>query len=82
MLCEFGLFPQQTLKIVRIGEKSGMLGAALLRAESLLSKRLQKRIDSLLGALPQVLILILGGMFAAMVCGVVLPIYDAVSTIQ
>jgi len=82
MLCEFGLFPQQTLKIVRIGEKSGMLGAALLRAESLLSKRLQKRIDSLLGALPQVLILIMGGMFAAMVCGVVLPIYDAVSTIQ
>jgi len=82
VLDESGLLPGATLRIVRTGEKSDTLGAAFSRAETLLSKSLQKRIDSLVGSLPQVLILIMGGMFVAMVCGVVLPIYEAVSTIR
>lgn len=54
---ELSFLPQQTRKILEIGEKSGTLGQSLTRAERLLSKKLQTRIDAFIALLPQALAL-------------------------
>lgn len=82
VLDETSFLPQQTRKILGIGERSGTLGQSLARAERLLSKRLQVRIDTIVAALPQALALIVGGIFVSIIAGVVLPVYDAVSHIK
>lgn len=82
VLNDLSFLPDQTRKILGIGEKSGTLGQSLVRAELLLSKRLQARVDAMVAALPQALALIVGGIFLAIIAGVVLPVYEAVSHIQ
>lgn len=82
VLNETSFLPQQTRKILEIGEKSGTLAQSLSRAERLLSKRLQSRVDAIVAALPQALALIVGGVFVSIIAGVVLPVYEAVSHIK
>jgi type IV pilus assembly protein PilC len=71
-----GLFPPLVIRMMRVGENTGALDAALLNINYFYTRDVRESIDKALKLLEPALTLILGGMLALVLFSVLTPIYD------
>ncbi len=74
-----GEFPPLFTQMVQVGEKSGTLDTILLNIVDFYQKEVANTVDSLLGVLEPVLIVVLGLLIGGMMAAVLLPLYQSVS---
>jgi type IV pilus assembly protein PilC len=73
-----GFFPQLALDMVRIGETSGNLGGMLREASEVFDERIQSKIDTFVGLIEPIMIIVMGVLVAGMLLAVYMPIYNII----
>jgi type IV pilus assembly protein PilC len=73
-----GFFPQLALDMVRIGETSGNLGGMLREASDVFDERIQTKIDTFVGLIEPVMIIVMGLLVAGMLLAVYMPIFNII----
>ena len=73
-----GFFPQLALDMVRIGETSGNLGGMLKEASDVFDERIQTKIDTFVGLIEPVMIIVMGLLVAGMLLAVYMPIFNII----
>jgi type IV pilus assembly protein PilC len=73
-----GFFPQLALDMVRIGETSGNLGGMLKEASDVFDERIQSKIDTFVGLIEPVMIIVMGLLVAGMLLAVYMPIFNII----
>lgn len=76
-----GLFPQFVLRMIRVGEQSGSLPDQLEYIANDYRTRLNATVDTIGKMIEPIVLVIAGGMFAVILAGLFLPIYDLVSQV-
>ncbi len=76
-----GLFPQFVLRMIRIGEQSGSLPDQLEYIADDYRTRLNVTVDTIGKMIEPIVLVVAGGMFAVILAGLFLPIYDLVSQV-
>ena len=76
-LSESRLFPPISLHLIASGEQSGKLDDMLERAAENQERELNALINGLMGALPPLLVLLLGAMVLMIVLGILQPIFES-----
>lgn len=71
------LIPASVTSLIAVGERTGDVGHAALRAANLLETETNRRIDQLVSLLNPAAIVLLGGMIAVLISGVMLGILSA-----
>ncbi len=69
-----GLFPPLLIQIVNIGERSGRLESMLLHAATAFDRRVNNSLKAFAKALPPVLLIIMAGIAAFVLAGIILPL--------
>jgi type IV pilus assembly protein PilC len=77
-----GFFPQLALDMVRIGETSANLGGMLKEAAEVFDERIQTRIDTFVGLIEPVIIILMGVLLAAMLLAVYMPIFNIIKVVR
>ncbi len=75
-------FPQLALDMVRIGETSANLGGMLKEAAEVFDERIQTRIDTFVGLIEPVIIILMGVLLAAMLLAVYMPIFNIIKVVR
>ena len=70
-----GEFPPILTQMVAVGEKTGTLDESLMNVVDFYRKEVARTIDTLLSVLEPVMVIILGGIVAALMGSVLLPLY-------
>lgn len=78
-LKEQEVFPNLVLRMVSIGESSGTLDTQLRFLSGYYAKKLNDATDSLGKLIEPLVMIVIGGLFAVIIMGLMLPIYDLVS---
>jgi type II secretory pathway component PulF len=78
-LKEQELFPSLVLRMIGIGETSGTLDTQLKFLSGYYAKKLNDATDSLGKVIEPLVMLVVGGLFAVIIMGLMLPIYELVS---
>lgn len=78
-LKEQQLFPNLVIRMISIGETSGTLDTQLKFLSGYYSKKLNDATESLGKLIEPVVMIVIGGLFAVIIMGLMLPIYDLVS---
>ncbi len=73
-----GFFPQLALDMVRIGETSGNLGGMLREASEVFDERIQSKIDTFVGLIEPIMIIVMGVLVAGMLLAVYMPIFNII----
>ncbi|MEO0972154.1 MAG: type II secretion system inner membrane protein GspF, partial [Pseudomonadota bacterium] len=76
------LFPPMTIHLIKSGEASGELEDMLDRAAGNQEREMESIIDTLLGIMEPVLILVMGGIVLVIVVAILLPIFELNSLVQ
>jgi type II secretory pathway component PulF len=71
------VIPPTVITLIAVGERTGEVGQAALRAASLLEVETNRRIDQLISVLNPIAVVLLGGMVAVLISGVMLGILSA-----
>ena len=71
------MFPPISLHLIASGEQSGKLDDMLERAAENQERELNALINGLMGALPPLLVLLLGAMVLMIVLGILQPIFES-----
>jgi type IV pilus assembly protein PilC len=77
-MAKTGFFPQLALDMVRIGETSGNLGGMLREASDVFDERIQTKIDTFVGLIEPVMIIVMGLLVAGMLLAVYMPIFNII----
>lgn len=77
-----GFFPQLALDMVRIGETSANLGGMLKEAAEVFDARIQSRIDTFVGLIEPVIIILMGLLLAGMLLAVYMPIFNIIRVVR
>ncbi len=77
-MAKAGFFPQLALDMVRIGETSGNLGGMLREASEVFDERIQSKIDTFVGLIEPVMIIVMGLLVAGMLLAVYMPIFNII----
>jgi len=77
-----GLFPPLVIRMMRVGESTGALDAALLNVNYFYERDVRESIDKELMLLEPTLTLVLGGILALILFSVLTPIYDILGKIK
>ncbi len=77
-MAQAGFFPQLALDMVRIGETSGNLGGMLREASEVFDERIQSKIDTFVGLIEPVMIIVMGLLVAGMLLAVYMPIFNII----
>lgn len=80
-LAESGQFPGLVLQMVAVGERTGSLEESLEKAREFYDREVPRAVDQLFSILEPALIVILGGIVAAVALGIYLPIYNVIQQI-
>lgn len=80
-LKEQELFPNLVLRMISIGESSGTLDAQLRFLSGYYSKKLNDATDNLGKLIEPLVMVVIGGLFAVIIMGLMLPVYDLVSKV-
>jgi type IV pilus assembly protein PilC len=64
--------------MVRIGETSGNLGGMLKEASDVFDERIQTKIDTFVGLIEPVMIIVMGLLVAGMLLAVYMPIFNII----
>ena len=78
-LKEQNLFPLLVVRMIAIGEASGTLDSQLEFLSGHYTKKLDDATDSLGKLIEPLVMIVVGGLFAVIIMGLMLPIYDLVS---
>jgi len=78
-LKEQNIFPNLVLRMISIGESSGTLDTQLKFLSGYYAKKLNDATDSLGKLIEPLVMIVIGGLFAVIIMGLMLPIYDLVS---
>jgi len=73
------LFPNLVLRMISIGESTGTLDTQLKFLSDYYTKKLNDATDSLGKMIEPIVMIVIGGLFAVIIMGLMLPIYDLVS---
>ncbi len=76
-----GLFPLFVLRMIKVGEQSGSLPEQLEYIAADYRTRLNTTVDTIGKVIEPLVLIIAGGMFAVILAGLFLPIYDLVSQV-
>ena len=77
-----GLFPPLVVRMLRVGENTGALDAALMNVGYFYSRDVKESIDRLQAVIEPAMTLILGGLLAWVMMSVLGPIYDLITKIK
>jgi type IV pilus assembly protein PilC len=77
-----GFFPQLALDMVRIGETSGNLGGMLREASEVFDERIQSKIDTFVGLIEPIMIIVMGVLVAGMLLAVYMPIFNIIKVVR
>ena len=77
-----GLFPSNLVEMVRLGEHTGDLPAALRRAADRCARELSKSLEKAAAAIQPVIILLMAGIVGIMAYLMISIIYDTMNTLQ
>jgi type IV pilus assembly protein PilC len=77
-MAQAGFFPQLALDMVRIGETSGNLGGMLREVSEVFDERIQTKIDTFVGLIEPVMIIVMGVLVAGMLLSVYMPIFNII----
>jgi general secretion pathway protein F/type IV pilus assembly protein PilC len=75
------IFPAMIISKIRIGQTSGTLEAQFDFLSKYYTRKLDNATDNLGKLIEPLLIIVIGGMFAIIIMGLLLPIYDLVSKV-
>ena len=75
------IFPSVLVSLISIGEKAGHLSQSLSELSDFYAKELDATIKSLMSLVEPVILLMIGGIVALIALGVIVPMYQMVSTI-
>ncbi|MGI5851956.1 MAG: type II secretion system F family protein [Caldicoprobacterales bacterium] len=75
-LSTLGIFPQETINIIAVGEESGEIGEMMDKIADLCELEAETTIDRFISLLEPLSILFLGGIIAYIVISVVLPMFN------
>jgi len=76
------VFPSVLISLVSIGEKAGHLSQSLSQLSDFYAKELDATIKSLMSLIEPVILLMIGAIIAAIALGVIVPMYQMVSTVS
>jgi type IV pilus assembly protein PilC len=77
-----GVFPPLVIRMLRVGENTGALDTALLNVNYFYERDVRESIDKALKLLEPAMTLVLGGILAAILYSVLMPVYDILGKIQ
>lgn len=77
-----GIFPSFVVRMISVGEQSGTLTDQLSYIADTYQKKLSLLVSTIGKMIEPVVIIVAGGMFAIIVAGLFLPIYDLISTVS
>jgi len=77
-----GIFPSFVVRMINVGEQSGTLTDQLRYIAETYQKKLSLLVSTIGKMIEPIVIIIAGGMFAIIVAGLFLPIYDLISTVS
>jgi type IV pilus assembly protein PilC len=77
-----GMFPPLVIRMLRVGETTGALDAALLNVTYFYNRDVRDSVDKALKLLEPTLTLILGGMLALILFSVLTPVYDIIGKMK
>lgn len=75
-------FPSAVIRMVKLGEETGALDKSLLRLAELYEDEMKRKIEAMTVVIEPVLQLILGGILGIIALGILLPVYNTVSTLS
>ena len=78
---EKDVFPSVLVSLISIGEKTGHLSQSLSELSDFYAKELDATIKSLMSLVEPVILLMIGGIVALIALGVIVPMYQMVSTV-
>jgi len=78
---EKDIFPSVLVSLISIGEKTGHLSQSLSELSDFYAKELDATIKSLMSLVEPVILLMIGGIVALIALGVIVPMYQMVSTV-
>ncbi|MDD5284972.1 MAG: type II secretion system F family protein [Desulfuromonadaceae bacterium] len=78
-LKELNIFPNIVIRMISIGETTGTLDTQLKFLSGYYAKKLNDATDSLGKMIEPIVMIVIGGLFAVIIMGLMLPIYDLVS---
>mgnify|MGYP001579916163 FL=1 len=73
-------FPSIFTQMIRVGEKSGALDETLSQIVRFYRSEMDRSVDSLLGLMEPLLIVVLGGLVGGVMAALMLPLYQSLST--
>jgi type IV pilus assembly protein PilC len=76
------LFPPLVLRMLRVGESTGGLDAALLNVSYFFNREVRERIDRMQQMLGPATTVVLGLLIVAILYSIFLPIYDVIAKIK
>lgn len=71
--------PALVTQMIRVGEKTGRLDESLLNVANFYHAEINRRIDSLVDIIEPILIVVLGGLIAALMISIIVPVYKGMS---
>src|SRR3954463_3479723 len=77
-----GMFPPLVIRMLRVGETTGALDAALLNVTYFYNRDVRDSVDKALRLLEPTLTLVLGGMLALILFSVLTPVYDIIGKMK
>jgi type IV pilus assembly protein PilC len=77
-----GMFPPLVIRMLRVGETTGALDAALLNITYFYNRDVRDSVDKALRLLEPTLTLVLGGMLALILFSVLTPVYDMIGKMK
>jgi type IV pilus assembly protein PilC len=77
-----GMFPPLVIRMLRVGETTGALDAALLNVTYFYNRDVRDSVDKALKLLEPTLTLVLGGMLALILFSVLTPVYDIIGKMK
>jgi len=77
-----GMFPPLVIRMLRVGETTGALDAALLNITYFYNRDVRDSVDKALKLLEPALTLVLGGMLALILFSVLTPVYDIIGKMK
>lgn len=76
---ELRLFPPMVVRMMRLGERTGELDAALLNISYFFDREVKDAVDKMLQVLEPAMTVVLGGMLAIIMYAVLSPVYDTLT---
>lgn len=77
-----GMFPPLVIRMLRVGETTGALDAALMNVTYFYNRDVKDSVDKALKLLEPTLTLLLGGMLALILFSVLTPVYDVIGKLN